>query len=627
MTPPRATVYIGLIILAGSLILGHGLWNWSSQDWTRYLTYCVIALLASGMKVTLPAVSGTMSMNFVFVLIGISELSLPETLVMGCLGMLVQSVVYVKNRLRAVQVIFNVASMACSIQVSYSVYHAAFRDSGALEAPIKLLLAGATFFVTNTLSIATVIGLTEKRQPWKIWRESYFWSFPNYLVGAAAAWIVGVASALLGWQTSLLLLPIVYVIYRSHSLYVNRLEDEKKRAEEQRQHAEEVVALHRRTIEVLALAIEAKDQTTHDHLERVEVYAIAVGQELGLDEGELEALRASALLHDIGKLAVPEYIISKPGKLTPEEFEKMKTHTVVGAEIVEQIRFPYPVAPIVRSHHEKWDGTGYPDGLSGEQIPVGARILSAVDCLDALASDRQYRRALPLDEAIKIVEGEAGKAFDPRVVAILARRYIELEHRATSSHSHEKAKLSTDLKIARGDAPAAGFESTGSDLVKFHRAIAAEDLLAGCSDRQAAFPMLHASVRNLVPYDVLVLYRKSGEHLTPESLDGEDYRLFGSLEIPLGMGLSGWVAENAKSIINGNPSVEPGYLNDPTKFSTLRSALAVPLQEQGAVVGVLSLYRLQRDAFTNDDLASILSVGPAAVRALSLPARETSSIA
>lgn len=631
MTPPRATAYIGLIILAGSVVLGHGLWNWSSQDWTRYLTYCVIALLASGMKVTLPAVSGTMSMNFVFVLIGISELSLPETLAMGCLGMLVQSTVYVKNRLRAVQVIFNVASMACSIQVSYSVYHASFHESGALAAPIKLLLAAATFFVTNTLSVAAVIGLTEKRNPWKIWRESYFWSFPNYLVGAAAAWIVSVASALLGWQTSLLLLPILYVIYRSHSLYVNRLEDEKKRAEEQRQHAEEVVALHRRTIEVLALAIEAKDQTTHDHLERVEVYAIAVGQELGLDEGELEALRASALLHDIGKLAVPEYIISKPGKLTPEEFEKMKTHTVVGAEIVEQIRFPYPVAPIVRSHHEKWDGTGYPDGLSGEQIPVGARILSAVDCLDALASDRQYRRALPLDEAIKIVEGEAGKAFDPRVVAILARRYVELEHRATAGHSHEKAKLSTDLKIARGDAPAAGFESTGSgatsrDLINFHRSLNEEDLLAGCSDRQAAFPMLHASVRNLVPYDVLVLYRKYGEHLTPESLDGEDYRLFGSLEIPLGMGLSGWVAENAKSIINGNPSVEPGYLNDPTKFSTLRSALAVPLQEQGAVVGVLSLYRLQRDAFTNDDLASILSVGPAAVRALSLPARETSSI-
>ncbi len=624
MPPPRATVYIGLIIMAGSLVLTHGLWSWSTLDWTRYLSYCVIALLASGMKVTLPAVSGTMSMNFLFVLIGISELSLPETLVMGCLGMLVQSVFQVKNRLRAVQVIFNVASVACSIQISYSVYHASIFSGGKLEAPIRLLLAAATYFVTNTLSVATVIGLTEKQQPWKIWRESYLWSFPNYLVGAAVAWIVNAASALLGWQTSLLLLPILYVINRSHSLYVNRLEDEKKRADQQRKHAEEVAALHRRTIEVLALAIEAKDHTTHDHLERVEVYAMAVGKELGLNETELEALRAAALLHDIGKLAVPEYIISKPGKLTPEEFEKMKTHTVVGAEIVEQIRFPYPVAPIVRSHHEKWDGTGYPDGLSGEQIPIGARILSAVDCLDALASDRQYRRALPLPEAIKIVEEEAGKAFDPRVVAVLARRYVELERQATAGHSHEKTKLSTDLKIARGDAPAAGFETTGSDLVNFHRALSGEDLLAGCADRQTAFFVLHTSVRAIVPYDLLVLYRRSGEHLIPESLDGEDYRLFGSLEIPLGMGLSGWVAENAKSIINGNPSVEPGYLNDPTKFSTLRSALAVPLEAQGGVVGVLSLYRHQRDAFTNEDLARILTVGPAAVRALSLPARETS---
>ena len=128
---------------------------------------------------------------------------------------------------------------------------------------------------------------------------------------------------------------------------------------------------------------------------------------------ELDALQAAALLHDIGKLAVPEHIISKPGKLTPEEFEKMKIHPLVGAEILEEVKFPYPVVPIVRAHHEKWDGTGYPFGLAGEEIPIGARILSAVDCLDALASDRQYRRALPLDEAMKIVEDESGKAFDP----------------------------------------------------------------------------------------------------------------------------------------------------------------------------------------------------------------------
>jgi putative nucleotidyltransferase with HDIG domain len=609
MTPRRATVYIGLIVLAGAGILCQGLWHWKSHDWHRYLAYCAIALFASGMKVTLPAISATMSLNFLFVLIGISEFSLAETLTMGCLGILVQTVFQAKNRLRAVQVFFNVASMACSIEVSYGVYHAPLLSSGALETPIRLLLAAATFFLTNTFSVATVIALTEGKNAFHVWRESYLWSFPNYLVGAAVAWIVNAASLLLGWQSSLLLLPILYLIYRSHSLYVNRLEDEKKRAEQSRNHAEEVAALHRRTIEVLALAIEAKDQTTHDHLERVEVYAVAVGQELGLDEGEIEALRASALLHDIGKLAVPEYIISKPGKLTPDEFEKMKTHTVVGAEIVEQIRFPYPVAPIIRSHHEKWDGSGYPDGLSGEQIPIGARILSAVDCLDALASDRQYRRALPLHEAIKIIESEAGKAFDPQVVSILASRYVELEQKATSGKSHEKTRLSTDLKIVRGAAPGAGFESIGRDLLNFNASLSWED-------RETPFSTLCNAVREVVPYEVLVLYRKSGEQLTPQNLDGEDYKVFGSFEIPLGMGLSGWVAENAKSIVNGNPSVEPGYLHNPTKFGALRSALAVPLEADGSVVGVLSLYRLQRDAFTHQDLTKILALAPTAARAL-----------
>jgi putative methionine-R-sulfoxide reductase with GAF domain len=303
----------------------------------------------------------------------------------------------------------------------------------------------------------------------------------------------------------------------------------------------------------------------------------------------------------------------------------MKIHTVVGAEIVEQIHLPYPAAPIVRSHHERWDGNGYPDGLSGEQIPIGARILSAVDCLDALASDRQYRRALPLNEAIEIVESEAGKAFDPRVVAILVRRHQELERLATSRQSHEHVRLSTDLKVERGGAPAAGFEfaasgTTGSDLINFQRSLAEEDLLARGVDRQSALSKFLTSVRSIVPCDVLVIYRKSGGNLIPESLDGEDFRPFGSLEIPLGVGVSGWVAENARSIVNGNPSVEPGYLKDPVKFTTLHSALAVPLEAHGSVVGVLSLYRRECESFTSEDLARLLSLGSVAARVLDLSA-------
>ncbi len=174
----------------------------------------------------------------------------------------------------------------------------------------------------------------------------------------------------------------------------------------------------------------------------------------------MQALRAAALLHDIGKLAVPEQIISKPGKLTPEEFEKIKIHPVVGAEILERVQFPYPVVPIVRAHHEKWDGSGYPCGLKGEEIPIGARILAAVDCLDALASNRQYRRAIPLDRAMEIVSSEAGKSFDPRVVEALARRYTGTRAAGARANTGTKSALSTDVKIEKGLAPAAGFEQS-----------------------------------------------------------------------------------------------------------------------------------------------------------------------
>src|SRR6185295_9136791 len=264
------------------------------------------------------------------------------------------------------------------------------------------------------------------------WRECNFWALPYYLGGAAIAELARLAHRFIRWETVLLMGPVIYLIYRSYRLYLDRLEEEKI-------HAEEVSGLHLRTIEALALAIEAKDHTTNDHLHRVQIYAMEIAKDLKVDAETCEALRAAALLHDIGKLAVPEHIISKPGKLTPEEFEKMKIHPVVGAEILERVEFPYPVVPIVRSHHEKWDGTGYPDGLKGEEIPIGARILSAVDTLDALASDRQYRRALPLDEAMKVVQKESGTSFDPRVVEALSKHYVALEKKAKAPRDNDPA--------------------------------------------------------------------------------------------------------------------------------------------------------------------------------------------
>ena len=178
----------------------------------------------------------------------------------------------------------------------------------------------------------------------------------------------------------------------------------------------------------------------------------------GLRPGSL-ALPAP-LLHDIGKTAVPEHILTKPGKLTADEFAKMKVHPLVGAEIVEQMRLSYPVAPIVRGHHEKWDGSGYPDGLEGEDIPLGARILTVADWLDAMISDREYRKGIPIEDAMKQIIAEAGKSFDPKVVHVLEQQYLSLELRA-KAQAVQGPVLSTEVLVEKGGAPDAGLELCG----------------------------------------------------------------------------------------------------------------------------------------------------------------------
>ena len=363
-----------------------------------------------------------------------------------------------------------------------------------------------------------------------------------------------------------------------------------------------------------------------------------------MSEDETEALRAASVLHDIGKLAVPEHIISKPGKLTPEEFEKMKIHPTVGAEILEQVDFPYPVAPIVRAHHEKWDGSGYPNGLAGEAIPIGARILAAVDCLDALASDRQYRKALPLDDAMAKVVADAGKSFDPQVVAILHRRYIELEKLANEQPLQAPPKLSTDIKVERGSAPDAGFAESASgdgDHSKLGRRFRSHcgggsrtesgnycitRRAGGSLRKEDIFSLLAVRLKNLVPHDAVAVYCPTGGELAAEFVSGENFRLFSSLRIPHGEGLSGWVAQNHKAILNGNPSVEPGYLNDPTKYSTLRSALAVPLEGTAGVAAVLALYRADQDAFTANDLQIVETITAGLAALLESAGKKSSAV-
>ncbi len=623
--PMRAKIFVYVTAVIGAAALGLACFHWHSSDMLKFACYLLIALLASTMKVRLPGMESTMSVHFLFVLLGILELSLAETLVIGCTTAVVQSLWNTSKRPEVLKVIFNVFSLtANSICVTYFAYHFSgrfLRDS----MPLLLLVAACTFFVCDTVALSTVIALAEKRPLRSLWSETYFWTLPYNLAGAALVGIISFANRYVGWQNALLILPVMYGIYRSFQLYLGRLEEQKKRVEieelqvvAEKRHVEQVCALHLRTIEGLALAIDAKDHTTHQHLHRVRTYVIELAKDLGLEGEDLDALRAAALLHDIGKLAVPDHIISKPGRLTPEEFEKMKIHPIVGADILERVSFPYPVAPIVRAHHEKWNGKGYPDGLKGEEIPLGARILAAVDCLDAMASDRQYRKALPLDEAMKAVAEDSGISFDPRVVEVLQRRYLELEALAVRGlYNSARDAHSFSYKVDRGERPAAGFQ------VDFNDAPSGEsDFLSSiASARQEAHTLFELSqdlgnslsldetlslvamrLRKLVPYDSIVAFIQKGDFLVPEFVSGDNFRSLSSLVIPLGTGICGWVAQNSKPIINGNPGIEFGFADDTRMATELRSALAVPLEGVNGMVGVLTLYQTQADAFTSDHL-------------------------
>src|SRR6266568_187004 len=609
-----AIVFILTQLVFGLPLLPYALFRWHSADPLRFASFLAVALAASLFKVRLPGIHATMSANFLFILVGILDLSYPETLLMGCLGGLAQSLWYAAPRPRPIQLAFNLANLALSITAANLVFHSQIAIRIGFTWPLLLAGASSTYFLFNTLSVSGVIAAAERQNPVRVWKECYLWSFPYYLLGALVAGAVSIVSRYISWQFAILVFPIVYWMYRSYRTYLNRLEAEKE-------HAKQIANLHLRTIEALSLAIEAKDHTTHSHLRRVQVYALAIGNDLGLSEQELNAMRAAAMLHDIGKLAVPEHILSKPGRLTPEEFEKMKIHPIVGAQILDRVEFPYPVVPIVRSHHEKWDGSGYPDGLKGMEIPIGARILTAVDCFDALSSERPYRQAMTPQETMNTLSAEKVRSFDPRVIEIMERRYLELEEMVNSMET-ERRRLDLAPTVHRAVAPSSGFAVVANDA-EVRATSFLTSIISARQEAQLLFELAQTlgnslslketlsvvavRLKELIPHDSIVFFVCQEGILIPEYVHGVDYDLFSSLRIPLGQGLSGWVARNEKPITNGNPAAETLHLGKSSRVTSLQSALCVPLRGRDCVAGVLTLYAREKHCFTKEHLRMLLA--------------------
>ena len=372
------------------------------------------------------------------------------------------------------------------------------------------------------------------------------------------------------------------------------------RAEQRR--AEQLAELHLATIEALARAIDAKDGTAENHIRRVQLYATAVARELGMSDAETQAVRTAALLHDIGKLAVPEHILSKPGPLTAEEFQKVQAHPQVGADIIAAVPFPYPVAPLIQNHHERWDGRGYPRGLRGEDIPLGARVLFLVDYFDALTSNRPYHEAMTFEAAVALIEQEAGKALDPRAVAAFVRVMPQVRAELEEKERRSGPVDAASAQATRGDR---GKSSVFNDIAIAHGEIYALYQIAqtmgtslGVSDTMA---LIASKLTSLVPFSActLFLYDESTNLLTCRFATGTDFELMQQLTLKGGQGITGWVARNRRPLVNARPSgdLEAAGSSLPT---TLQSALVCPLLLGDKVIGTLAVYHTTASFYGDD---------------------------
>jgi putative nucleotidyltransferase with HDIG domain len=394
------------------------------------------------------------------------------------------------------------------------------------------------------------------------------------------------------------------------------------RLEDAQQHLADVHRLHLSTIEAFSTAIEAKDGVTSDHIHRVQAYAMGLARVLGVTDAEtLKALEAAALLHDTGKLAIPEHILNKPGKLTAQEFETMKAHVDIGADILSTIDFPFPVVPIVRAHHEHWNGTGYPRGLSGHDIPIGARILSVVDCFDALTSDRPYRPALAESAALEIIQKGRGTQYDPEVVDAFARSYRELAPTSLPQPRLEAllaSMRSTAAAPAAGLAPSpvpvpAGPAAPTSELLAF---VSLARLASGTPTLADVGALADGHLRQLAPGATIALFGldASGTAVTAHFTAGPAAECVNGVSMRLGERLTGWVAANMRSMANADPRLDLGAGTP----SGLRHATATPLVVDGELTGALTVYGAEPltddQSRTLDMIAPQLAVAVAAIQ-------------
>lgn len=433
----------------------------------------------------------------------------------------------------------------------------------------------------------------------KIVKHGWIFVLPAAFAGVIGFYLSGVLYFL-----AMIPMSIVAVIgYRFHVALLKQKTEELYKAGR----------VHLSTVEALAAAIDARDQIGTGHVQRTQIYAVGLGKVMGLDESEVRALRMGALLHDIGKLGVPDYILSKPEKLTPAEREKANTHATIGASILEKVNFEEPVVPTVKFHHERWDGKGYPTGLAGEDIPITARILAVADTYDTLRSARPYRQALSHEEAKKVLANDAGKRYDPKIVQIFLKNLPDFE---AELDKRSLGYLANQLKDDVGSTPSfvekiklANREAvTLFELTKeFNASDTTIHLLSQFTKR----------IRDFVSFDTCVIYLMDDDRRQAYAVHvvGENAIAFESKRIRIGEGATGVSLKKREALINVNPDLDftAAQLDLVREYRTMA---ALPLIADDVLIGAVSLYSSAVAIYTEEDVRPLKTVAEIAAKAI-----------
>ncbi len=599
-------IHVGAVIVFGFAAIAFAIYTMVvSPPPMNTLVFAGLGLVAGACAVKIPGVNALVSASDTFFIASAMLFGPAPAMVALALdsAALAWRRGYTMRRL-----LFNAALPALSLGVATWAFQllggSPLDQSTHITATILPLTAlTAVYFGLNSGLLAMAIALESNAPVAVVWRRLWPLSM-NYIAAASAAFCFVIVLRSAGALGALAVAPLVVVLHLTLRSITGRLSDAER-------YVQTVDKLYLSTIETLATAIEAKDGVTSDHIRRVQKFAIGLARALGVtDENTIKAINAAALLHDTGKLAVPEHILNKPGKLTALEFEQMKLHVDVGADILSAIDFPYPVVPIVRAHHENWDGSGYPRRLKGEEIPIGARILSVVDCYDALTSDRPYRPALSDGEAMKIVLERRGTMYDPKVVDTFVQVYKEIAAEVMEPVPHQEALSKIGRAIAKPQVPpppVAAIEirtDAPDDLLAI---VSLSRVLGGEATFGDAAALATASLSRILTDTTCVFYvhdPASGQ-LVARYVTGEHAAALRGMSVAMGERLSGWVAACRQTIANSDAALD---LYD--RGITLGSAISTPLVDSDRVLGVFTAYSAPHRTFTDDQSRLVEMMAP-----------------